>query len=67
MGETQERLLSPSEVIQILNIPRHKLTYLFDTRKLKSEEFTRLGNGRFVFRQSDLEKIKRVLWEVGSK
>lgn len=63
----EDRLLSPSEVIQILNIPRHRLTYLFDTRKLKSEEFTRLGNGRFVFRQSDLEKIKSALWEVSSK
>ena len=67
MSETQEKLLSPSEVIQILNVPRHKLNYLFDTRKLKSEEFTRLGNGRFVFRQSDLEKIKRALFEVGAK
>ena len=55
----EDRLLSPSEVIQILNIPRHKLTYLFDTRKLKSEDFTRLGNGRFVFRQSDLEKNQK--------
>lgn len=63
----EDRLLSPSEVIQILNIPRHRLTYLFDTRKLKSEEFTKLGNGRFVFRQSDLEKIKKALFEVSSK
>ncbi|HHT9136451.1 MAG TPA: hypothetical protein ACFYEK_04310 [Candidatus Wunengus sp. YC60] len=67
MSETQERLLSPSEVIQILNIPRHRLSYLFDTRKLKSEEFTRLGNGRFVFRQSDLGKIKKALFAVGAK
>ena len=67
MNQTEEKLLSPSEVIQILNIPRHRLTYLFDTRRLKAEEFTRLGNGRFVFRQSDLEKIKRALFEVDSK
>lgn len=64
MIEKEDRLLSPSEVIQILNIARHKLTYLFDTRKLKSEDFIRLGNGRFVFRQSDLEKIKHALFEV---
>jgi hypothetical protein len=63
----EEKLLCPSEVIRILNIPRHRLSYLFDTRKLKSEDFTRLGNGRFVFRQSDLEKIKKALWEVGAK
>lgn len=39
MKQTQEKLLSPSEALQILNIPRHRLNYLFDTRKLKSEEF----------------------------
>jgi len=67
MSETQEKLLSPSEVIQILNIPRHKLSYLFDTRKLKIEDFYTLGNGRRVYRQSDLAKIKRALFEVSQK
>ncbi len=67
MNERPEKLLSPSEVIQILNIPRHRLNYLFDTRKLKAEEFTKLGNGRFVFRQSDIEKIKQALREVSKK
>lgn len=65
--EMNEKLLSPSEVIQILNIPRHRLNYLFDTRKLKSEDFTRLGNGRFVFRQSDLPKILEALFSVREK
>lgn len=59
MKQTQEKLLSPSEVLQILNIPRHRLNYLFDTRKLKSEEFITLGNGRRFFRQGDIEKIKQ--------
>ncbi len=67
MKDIEDRLLSPSEVIQILNIPRHRLIYLFDTRKLKAEEFLTLGNGRRVFRQSDLEKIKKALFEVGAK
>lgn len=67
MKQTQEKLLSPSEVLQILNIPRHRLNYLFDTRRLKSEEFITLGNGRRVFRQSDIEKIKQALWEGKSK
>jgi len=67
MNQNDDRLLSPSEVIQILNIPRHRLTYLFDTRKLKSEDFTRLGNGRFVFRQSDIAKIRQALFEVSAK
>lgn len=67
MKQTQEKLLSPSEALQILNIPRHRLNYLFDTRRLKSEEFITLGNGRRVFRQSDIEKIKQALWEGKSK
>lgn len=67
MKQSEDKLLSPSEVIQILNIPRHRLNYLFDTRRLKSEEFLRLGNGRFVFRQSDLAKIKEALFEIQSK
>lgn len=46
MKQTQEKLLSPSEVLQILNIPRHRLNYLFDTRKLKSEEFITLPSLR---------------------
>ncbi len=63
----KDRFLSPSEVTQILNIPRHRLKYLFESRKLKAEDFTKLGNGHFVFKESDLEKIKKALWEVGAK
>ena len=55
MNQTEEKLLSPSEVIQI-KYPPTPSDLSFDTRRLKAEEFTRLGNGRFVFRQSDLEK-----------
>ncbi|HHT9107117.1 MAG TPA: hypothetical protein ACFYEF_00360 [Candidatus Wunengus sp. YC63] len=66
MGQ-EERLLSVSEVLKILNIPRHKLVYLFECRKLKSEEFMILDNGHKVFRQGDIEKIRKALWEVGMK
>lgn len=63
----QERFLSPSEVTQILNIPRHRLKYLFESRKLKTENFTKLGNGHFVFKESDLAKIRQALFEVATK
>ena len=63
----EARLLSVSEVLKILNIPRHRLIYLFESRKLKPEEFLILDNGHRIYRQSDLEKIKRALWEVSSK
>lgn len=63
----QERLMSVSEVLKILNIPRHKLVYLFESKKLKPEEFLTLHNGHRVFRQSDIEKIKQALWDIGVK
>ncbi len=59
-----ERLLSTSEVLEILNIPNYKLDYLFKSRKLKPENFTVLGTGQRVYRYSDLEKIEQALSEV---
>lgn len=65
--QKEDRLLSVSEVLKTLNIPRHKLVYLFESRKLKSEDFLTLENGHRIFRYNDLEKIKRALWEVSAK
>lgn len=65
--QKEDRLLSVSEVLRMLNIARHKLVYLFESRKLKSEDFLKLDNGHRVFRQCDLEKIKKALFEVSTK
>jgi hypothetical protein len=65
--QSDERLMSVSEVLRILDIPRHRLTYLFESRKLKAEEFERLQNGQRVYRHSDLCKIKEALFEVSTK
>jgi len=62
-----ERLYTVSEVLRLLNISRHRLVYLFDSRKLRSEEFQTMPNGHKVFRESDIEKIKQSLFEVSSK
>ena len=62
-----EKLYTLSQVLQMLNIARHRLNYLFDSRKLKAEEFLKLPNGERVYRESDLEKIKLALFEVGAK
>jgi hypothetical protein len=62
-----ESLLSVSKILKILNIPCHRLTYLFESRKLKVENFTTLDNGQRVFRQSDLNKIRQALSEVESR
>ena len=58
---SEQRLLSTSDVLSILNIPRHKLTYLFESRKLRPEDFIVLGNGHRVYRECDLVKIKKHL------
>jgi len=63
----EQELLSVSAILKLLNIPRHKLIYLFESRKLKPEEFLTLDNGQRVFKKSDVEKIKRALWEVSQK
>lgn len=62
-----EKLYTLTQVLQILNIARHRLNYLFDSRKLKAEEFLKLPNGERIYRESDLEKIKKVLFGVQSK
>ena len=62
-----ERLYTVSEVLRLLNISRHRLVYLFDSRKLRVEDFQTMPNGHKVFTENDLEKIKRALWGVGAK
>ena len=64
---TGDKLFTMSQVVQVLNIPKHRLVYLFDSRKLKAEEFLKLPNGERVYRQSDMEKIKKALFEVATK
>ena len=66
-NQTDERLLSVSEVLRILGIPRYRLTYLFESRRLKAENFIKLDNGQRLYRRSDLEKIKKVLFEIMTK
>ena len=60
----QEKLYTVSDVLKFLNIPRHKLIYLFDSRRLKEEDFLRMPNGHKVFRESDISKIQQVLFKV---
>lgn len=64
---SQERLYTLSQVVEKLNVARHRVSYLFDSRKLKAEDFVRLPNGERLYRESDIEKIKRALFEVGTK
>ncbi len=62
-----EKLLSTSEVLRVLNIAKHKLDYLFESRKLRREDFTILDNGHRIYKESDLNKIRLALFEVSTK
>ncbi len=66
-SQSDDRLLSVSEILRILDIPRHRLTYLFESRKLKSENYIRLHNGQRLFRQKDLSEINSALFEIEYK
>ena len=59
--------LNSGEVLRVLDIPKHKLVYLFESRKLRREDFFTLQNGQRVYRQSDLNKIRQALFEVSAR
>jgi hypothetical protein len=59
--------LNSGEVLRVLDIPKHKLVYLFESRKLRREDFLTLQNGQRVYRQSDLNKIRQALFEVSAR
>ena len=61
------KLLSTSEVLRVLNIAKHKLDYLFESRKLRRGDFTTLDNGHRIYKESDLNKIRQALFEVMAK
>ena len=48
-----------SDVARLLNVPAHRIAYLFMTRKLPEPEL-RLGNRR-VFSKSDVQRVAKVL------
>lgn len=64
---SDEKLYTLTQVLQVLDISKHRLNYLFDSRKLRTEDFLRLPTGERIYRESDLEKIKKALFEVSSK
>ncbi len=66
-NQTHERLMSVREVLRILDIPRHRLTYLFESRRLHAEDFEKLQNGQRVYRQSDLGKVREALFKTQNR
>lgn len=62
-----EKLLTLSQVVELLNVPKYRLIYLFDSRKLRSEDFIKLPNNERVYRESDISKIRQALFAVQEK
>ena len=65
--QSNEKLFTTSEVLELLNLPNYRLDYLFKSRKLNSNDFINMGNGRKLFRESDISKIKEVIFQVENK
>lgn len=59
-------LLTLQQVMRKLNVGRHKINYLFESRKLKDEDYPQIGGRRF-YRHSDLDKIKEALFSVQNR
>lgn len=57
------QIITSGEVLKRLNVPRHRLKYLFDSRKLKREEFQKLPNGDLIFQEDDVQRIKELLFK----
>ena len=49
------------QVLAILEIPKHKLYYLFESRKLLASDILHETNGRRVYTEKMLEKIRGLL------
>jgi len=65
--QTNEKLYTTSEVLELLRLPAYRLDYLFKSRKLNSSDFISMGNGRKLFRETDIAKIKQLLFETQNR
>ncbi|MGR3220247.1 MAG: hypothetical protein ACUZ8H_10580 [Candidatus Anammoxibacter sp.] len=61
------KLYTAKEISEELDIPYHKLDYLFKSRRLKSENFITLGNGQRLFYAEDIPRVKQALFETQNK
>jgi len=65
--QSNEKLFTTSELLDLLKLPAYRLDYLFKSRKINSSDFISMGNGRKLYRQSDIAKIKQALFEVENR
>jgi hypothetical protein len=60
-----QQLFLISDVSRQLNVPQHRIAYLFITRKLPEPQL-RLGNRR-VFTLSDVQRVAKALGQTEGK
>jgi DNA-binding transcriptional MerR regulator len=60
-----QQLFLISEVSRQLNVPAHRIAYLYSTRKLPEPQL-RLGNRR-VFTLTDLQRVAKVIGKTEAK
>lgn len=61
MGTNDSELYSLDEVSEMLNIPIYTIRYLFDSRKLKKENFKKAGKRYILFTSQDVQDLKLLL------
>ena len=54
------RVYTTGEVLDELNIPKHKLDYLFDSRQILKQDIT-WRYGKRVYSQELLERIRKLV------
>ncbi len=65
--QSNEKLFTTSEILDLLKLPNYRLDYLFKSRRLNSNDFINMGNGRKLFRERDIAKIKQLLFETQNR
>lgn len=58
-----KKFYSANDICKIFNIPKYKLDYLFNSGRLKRDEFTMISGNR-IYTVEDIDKIKRALNDV---
>lgn len=59
----EKKIYSTQDICKIFNISKHKFNYLFDSGRLKRDEFTMLS-GQRVYTVEDIDKIRMALDDV---
>lgn len=59
------QFLSISDISRELDVPAYRIQYLFSKRKLKREDYPRVGK-TLLFTAEDIEKIRELLGEINT-